>query len=277
MMKTILCLFVLTAFNAFAECEPVVQTLNEKDFQVHLLNHTPTKSNRHIIIVPPTGGTNVIDRNWGKKFCKAGFNAHILEHWTDDDEYNLDLGIHQRFYARTQRAIKVLLESIPANAFVGIMGTSIGGIHTAMAMGLQDRLNAAFVITAGCDMPSIIAHSDQEVMVTAWNKRKEMFKIPNKDIYENLLRKVILFEPMQLPRKFVGKDLGMIIATSDTTVPTSNQLKLKNLWQPKTVINYSFNHFWAIVLSWIWDSNSVIEFFQNSASAHRFDPNSAQG
>jgi hypothetical protein len=146
-----------------------------------------------------------------------------------------------------------------------MLGTSIGGVHTAMAMGLHDRIDAAFVITAGADMPSMIANSEQDLMVNAWNKRKRLLNIPNKEIYINLLREKIEYEPLKLPRKFEGKDLGMIMASSDTVVPYENQIKLKNLWQPKKLITYSNNHFWGIVLSWLWDSGEVIKFFQESA------------
>lgn len=251
-----------------SNCQPEPQTLTDGDFQVHLLNFNPGQNQRHILIIPPTGGTNFLDRNWGKSFCKAGFAAHILEHWTDDDEYKLDLGIHQRFYSRTQRAIGIFLKEIPANNFIGIMGTSIGGVHTAMAMGLHERLNAAFVITGGADMPTMIANSDQEMMVAAWNKRKELLKIPDKATYIKLLKDNIQYEPLILPRKFEGKNLGMILASSDTTVPFANQMKLREYWKPKMIINYSFNHFWTIVLSWFWDSNAVIKFFEESAKKH---------
>lgn len=241
-------------------------TLGGNDFKVELSSYLLDTSKKHILIIPPTGGSNFIDRSWARNFCAGGFNAHIVEHWTQDDEYAIDLGIHQRFYSRTQKAIGIVLEHLKDASYIGMMGTSIGGIHTAMAMGIHERIDAAFVITAGADMPAMIANSDQEAMVNAWNKRKEAFKIPDKKTYIELLREKIDYEPLKLPRKFEGKDLGMIVATADTTVPYDNQLKLKNHWNPKTLIEYSNNHFWGIVLSWIWDSGSVIKFFENSAA-----------
>lgn len=241
-------------------------SLGENDFKVQLSSYLLASSSKHVLIIPPTGGANFLDRNWAKNFCAAGFNAHIVEHWTDDAEMAYDLGIHQRFYSRTQKAIGIVLEHIKDASYIGMMGTSIGGIHTAMAMGIHDRINAAFVITAGADMPAMIANSDQDLMVNAWNERKKLFNIPNKETYINLLREKIEYEPLKLPRKFEGKDLGMIVATSDTTVPYDNQIKLKNHWKPKTLIEYSNNHFWGIVLSWLWDSKSVIKFFEESAA-----------
>ena len=267
-MKIFYALLFLLALPAQSKtCQSESVTLTETDFKVDLLVYGPKDSSKHILVIPPTGGTNVIDRNWARKFCKAGFRAHILEHFTNDDEYALGLDIHQRFYSRTQRAIAMFLATIPPEHYIGLLGTSIGGIHAAMAMGLSERPNGAFVIAAGADMPSMIANSDQELMVTAWKKRKALFNIPDKKTYIALLNERIPYDPLKLPKKFKDKDLGMILATSDTTVPFENQLKLQEHWQPKTVINYSFNHFFAIVLSWIWDADSVLHFFEESTKA----------
>ncbi|WPU66487.1 hypothetical protein [Peredibacter starrii] len=259
--------FILALPVRSETCKSESITLTELDFKVDLLVFGPKSSSKHILVIPPTGGTNVIDRNWAKKFCEAGFRTHILEHFTNDDEYALDLDIHQRFYSRTQRAIGMYLATIPPEHYVGLLGTSIGGIHAAMAMGLYDRPNSAFVIASGADMPSMIANSDQELMVTAWKKRQKLFNIPDKKTYIDLLSEKIPYDPLKLPRKFENKDLGMILATSDTTVPYENQKKLQEHWRPKTVINYSFNHFGAIVLSWVWDGNSVVKFFNDSSKA----------
>ncbi len=267
-MKTVLTsLSILLSIPALARvnCMQTPVTLGENDFKVQLSSYIVAASKKHVLIIPPTGGANFIDRNWAKNFCAKGFNAHIVEHWTLDAEAAIDLGLHQRFYSRTQKAIGIVLEHLKDASFIGMMGTSIGGIHTAMAMGIHDRIDAAFVITAGADMPAMIANSDQVAMVNVWNKRKDAFNIPDKKTYIELLREKIEYEPLKLPRKFEGKDLGMIVATSDTTVPYDNQLKLKNHWKPKTLIEYSNNHFWGIVFSWLWDSGKVIEFFQQSA------------
>lgn len=262
---TILLLFPATAIA----CNSSSKVYKTSDFQVETLIYSSPDSRKHLIIVPPTGGTNFLDRNWAENFCEEGFTAHILEHWTNDSEIAFDLDVHQRFYNGAQKAIATLLENITDEVYVGIFGTSIGGIHTAMAMGLHDRLDAAFVITAGANMPAMIANSDQDLMIKAWERRKKELGIPDKASYIKLLSEKIDYEPLKLPRKFEGKDLGMIISTSDTTVPYKNQLALKNHWKPKKVIKYSFDHFWTIVLSWLWDSEEVIEFFKKSSEGKK--------
>lgn len=260
----LLALINLTSFTNDCFSQELI-SLGGDDFKVKVTSYLNPSSKRHIIILPPTGGSNILDRSWARNFRAQGFNAHIIERWTLFDEFSLDLGLHQRLYGRSQKAIGMVLDHLKGAEYIGLLGTSIGGIFTAMAMGIHDRIDGAFVITAGANMGVMIANSDQEAMVDLWEKRRTQMNLPDKKIYSELLRAKIEYDPLQLPRKFKGKDLGMIIATEDTTVPTENQMSLKELWKPKTVIEFSNNHFWAIVKSWFWDSGKVITFFKESA------------
>lgn len=261
-------LLALLSLSSFAsdDCSQRPVSLGGEDFKVEVTSYLLSSSRKHILILPPTGGSNVLDRSWARNFCANGFNAHIIERWTLLDEFSTDLGLHQRLYGRSQKAIGLVLDHLEGAEYVGVLGTSIGGIFTAMAMGIHDRIDAAFVITAGADMAVLIANSDQEAMTDLWEKRRSQFSIPDKKTYIDLLKSKIEYDPLQLPRKFDGKDLGMIIATEDTTVPTENQVSLQEFWKPKTIINLQNNHFWAIVKSWLWDSGKVVDFFKTSAA-----------
>lgn len=267
-MKTFMLLLLIASPIFAADCKEKPITLSESNFKVQLSFYPRDNNPQHIIIMPPTGGVNLLDRSWARNLCAAGFNAHIVEHWTGDDEYALDFGIHQRFYERTQKAIGMVLNHLSKAQFIGILGTSIGGVHAGMTMGLHPRIDAAFVIAGGADMPTMIANSDQDLMVETWKKRKQQFNLPDKASYIKLLHENIKYDALKLPRNFEGKKLGMVISKDDSTVPYENQVKLRELWKPQTVINYSLNHFWTIVFSWLWDTNEVIDFFIASAPAH---------
>jgi len=268
LLSPILALLSLSAL-ASNDCTQKPESLGGEDFKVEITSYLLPSSRKHILILPPTGGSNVLDRSWARKFCASGFNAHIIERWTLLDEFSTDLELHQRLYGRSQKAIGLVLDHLEGPEYVGVFGTSIGGIFTAMAMGIHDRIDAAFVITAGADMAALIANSDQEAMTDLWEKRKSQFGIPDKKTYIDLLKPKIEYDPLQLPRKFDGKDLGMIIATEDTTVPTQNQISLQEFWKPKITIKLHSNHFWAIVKSSLWNSGKVVTFFKESSEKKR--------
>jgi hypothetical protein len=255
---------VTSKLAAASSCQGESQSFTDNQFQVVVLKYPgaghPQKT---LIIVPPTGGTNYLDMNYGKYFCTEGFDVFVLDHWTLHDEVSFDLEVHDRFYSRAQRAIDLVLENINT-PFVGILGTSVGGLHTAVAMAQHSRLDAAFVITGGISIPEVVVTSDQKAMTDAKEKRQKMYGFKTDEEYLKALTKVMPLDPLNFPAP-KGKDLGMVIATEDTTVPTKTQENLRNFWQPEAVIELSNGHFWGIVKTWLFHKKDVIAFFEKSA------------
>lgn len=247
------------------ECHPELQVLGDAEFRVEVLLYPATlRHQKSLILFPPTGGANFLDRSYAGAFCRAGYDVWLLKNWTGDQEFSLDLGIHQRLYERAQRAVALSLEKIQGH-FVGILGTSVGGIHTAMSMALHDRLDAAFVITAGVPVADVIATTDQEVLADVRRQRRELFKFQSDEEYSRALQEHILYEPTKLPRRFEGKALGMLIATRDTTVPVKYQNALRDFWRPQTVYEIRNNHFFGIIRSWLFFKGEIIDFFDQAA------------
>lgn len=231
-------------------------------FQVETLRYLSPKSHSTILIIPPTGGVNFLDKSYARYLCRKGFNAIILKKWTHDDEVNYDLGIHQRFYERTQKAISLVLEQTPNTSF-GILGTSVGGIHASVAIKLHKKLKAAFIIVGGAPIASVIAHSNQKAMIEAKAKRFEMFNFKSTEEYESALSKEILLDPFKLTAN-EEKKVAMVLAENDLTVPSKLQNKLKENLNPEQVFNFSNNHFWTIIKSWLFLKPNIAQFFNHT-------------
>ncbi|MNT46755.1 hypothetical protein D3C72_1834230 [compost metagenome] len=75
-------------------------------------------------------------------------------------------------------------------------------------------------------------------------------------------------EPMQQGDLFKHKNLGMTLAQHDDTVTYLSQEQLRNYWQPRTVITLPSNHFWGIVKMWLFHSDELEKFFEDSAAKH---------
>ena len=106
----ILSLFVIGCSGLPPQSE---MKIGSAEFQVDVTYYqalAPAK--KSIIIMPPTGGTNYVDRSYAETFQKKGFDVYILNHWTGDDEVNIDLAIHQRFYTRSQKAIAATIDVV---------------------------------------------------------------------------------------------------------------------------------------------------------------------
>jgi dienelactone hydrolase len=166
--------------NVRADCSHKTLHFKKNDFAIEVLNYQPDSPKSHVIIVPPTGGTNFLDRRYASGLCSRGINALILSHWTNDDEYNIELSIHTRFYGRVYEAIGVLLDELPAKTKIGIMGTSVGGLHAAIAASRYQQISSAFIISGGAHIPSIIANSDQALMKKIWQERRKLYNFQDK-------------------------------------------------------------------------------------------------
>ena len=138
----------------------------EEDFFTHARFYPVTGSLKTIIILPPTGGANMIDRSYARLLCANGYNVYILDKYTGYDEYNLDLEIHRRYYGRAQRAVDLIVKDIPETHQLSIMGTSVGALHAAISVGRIDRIKNALIITGAADIAGTIVDSVQLLFYT---------------------------------------------------------------------------------------------------------------
>ncbi len=95
-------------------------------------------------------------------------------------------------------------------------------------------------------------------------KRYELFKMKDDADYEKQLRPHILLDAVHM-KGHEGKKLGMILATQDTVLPVKNQRILQNIWQPQKLIVLENDHFWAIIKSWLFYQDEIVDFFVESA------------
>jgi hypothetical protein len=250
-------------------CTPTSVEYGPSDFKVQVSKYEPLdKSLKSIIIVPPTGGTNYIDRSYAEKFCAEGYDVYIMNHWTGDSEMNSDLEIHQILYARAQKAISITISEIET-PFVGLLGTSLGALHGSVAANTQERLNAVFLIVGGAPITEAIVTSDQNAMRNLKEERKKRFGFKNDEDYLAALKKAFLLEPMAQGSVYKRKDIGMVQAEKDETVPYALQLKLQTFFNPKKSFTLPSSHFWAIVKTWFFHTSEVVEFFNSSAKERK--------
>lgn len=265
-MKLFIAFIIFSGFKttwAKGDCKTQdVQFVKDK-FQVEAIVIRPEKSyNKTILIIPPTGGTNFIDRDYSNFFCKNGYELYIINHWTDDNEFSLDLQIHERFYVRANQAIKLVLSQINSE-FIGLLGTSVGAIHALNAIERFSEIDAALLITGGGPIPEIIANSDQADLAQARKKRFELFGFKNINDYTQALQQSLSFNRIKKPAN-PNLQFGMVIANSDTTVPTRNQIELKRQLAPNYILQINGNHLFAILKTWICYKNEIVRFFEES-------------
>lgn len=253
-------LLVIMNINSSLACAGKEKSISNNEFKTHFLEFISYKAKKLVLIIPPTGGINFIDRSYAKEFCKKGISAVIIKNWSKDDELSFDLEIHTRFYTRAQKAIEVAIKYYH-DFELGILGTSVGGIHASIATARFKELKSSLIIVSGGGIASIIVNTTQEILVEAKKKRFLKYKYKNEEEYRLALRKVIPFEPLGMSFNKAEKKLGMVISTNDDVVPTKNQLALKELWNPIVVSSSGLGHKLTVVKTWLLNSSEVISFF----------------
>ncbi|MFN9066399.1 MAG: hypothetical protein ACK5V3_04175, partial [Bdellovibrionales bacterium] len=202
-----------------------------------------------LIILPPTGGTNLIDRSYAQMFCQKGYQVITLNNWTGADDTSPDFSLHQRVHASAQKALNLVISKFPSD-FTGVLGTSLGGVFASTAAHNLENIDAVFTITAGTPISDIIVHSQQKDLIKLKSHRSQALGITEPQDQIQKIRQVFYLEPLDLPPKHKSKCLGMVIAQQDTVVPAFYQYQLRDLWQPHKVIEVNYNHFWGIINTW---------------------------
>lgn len=276
-----------------SSCSITEKVIRDQEFSVSYIDHWPGGESGEgsdggagalvrdvVLIIPPTGGTNFIDRSYARSLCRAGLRAVILNHWSEDDEHSYELEIHTRFYNRAQRAIDLLVSEFLGGADgdskfgmkseeegksqvkIGVLGTSVGALHGSVAFARRPEITSGFFIVGGGDIADIIVHSDQGAMKDAKEVRRKKYGFKSDEEYQAAVEKVLPYEPLKIPFDRSRKRLGMVISESDQTVPGKNQLLMRDQWKPEVVYSSRWQHMGAIVSTWLFQTDDVVKFFK---------------
>lgn len=219
---------------------------------------------KNLIIIPPTGGTNLIDRSYAKRFCENNFDVYLINDWQRPGEDTPDLEVHQRFYTNAQRAIAAVVKSLP-NSFIGILGTSVGALHASISATTLEEIDAAFLIVGGLPIAEVVVTSDQQAMRDLRSIRQMRYHFKSDDENIAAINKVFSLEPTKQAALKNKKQIGVVISEDDKTVPYPTQQNLEAFFKPKKVIAMNNNHFWAIVKTWLFHSSELVDFFKEAA------------
>lgn len=109
---------------------------------------------------------------------------------------------------------------------IGTWGLSLGGVRAATLIGVDERVKAAAIISAGGNNADIFTHSQQSYVV---DFRKAKQKIPEQDTdekYFNYIRNSSNVDPLYYAHNVDPENIFMVMSHNDSLIPTRNQLEL---------------------------------------------------
>ncbi len=245
-------------------------TYSENDFNIKLSMYARTdrSDTKAILILPPTGGKNYIDKKYAEYFCKNGYTSFILENWTDDDEYSIDLDIHNRYMRRAQKALFLTLDKLQ-NYNIGIFATSAGGFIANVAMGnpeLGKNIKAYYSVVSGTPLCSSIASANERLLKRVRKIRMKRFDFKTHQQYETALCEAIVWKiPKEKPSHI---HFAAVMSTEDTTVPGDFQKNLITHWsaEPEFSIKHHSSHANSIIRTYYFHREQILRFFDESVN-----------
>ena len=216
-----------------------------------------------VIIMPPTGGSTYLDRSYASRLCQAGIPVTLVLGWPGMEERSVELEIHRKLLGLAQDSLDDVIEEV-GHTKVGLVGTSVGGLHAATALGRNSKVQSAYIIAAGAPIANIIATSDEKTLKEYRQQRMEKFKFDSLEDYAKALSEVIKDKPLTHAESARKKKLTLIIAQDDKTVLTKYQNQLAESFTPDTVHRLSGSHVWAIIKSWWFYSDDMVDFFKST-------------
>lgn len=219
-----------------------------------------------VIIMPPTGGSTILERRYARGICDRHHRATIIERWSGLGEHVLDFGMHNRLYARAHRAFGLVSDRYPGP--LRLMGTSLGAQYGFSIVLRTPRIERAVLIVGGIPFSTVIARSEHESMTSLRNWRTKEWGIPSQDNYEDRLRKVFAWDDKALidadPSK--SKKFLLFVGLRDEAVPTARQLELAQKLSEAQVTRIDSDHVGTILRTYLFHHGEIDDFLTGETS-----------
>lgn len=232
---------------------------------VRKLSESKAQDLKTVIVMPPTGGVNALDWGYAAHLCANGLRAAVITYWDFDTLNEIDMNMHDRGALRALSAVRHVIEYLAPKRpkQLGMLGTSVGAISSALVTGYERRVSAAALIVGGGGMPGIIAKSTESHLAKLREERMAHFQFESIDAYQNALGQAVKIEPLDFVNFSGKKNIWMMIATKDVTVPTENQWALyKAFGSQPGALQFEGDHLQTILRTSAVHPLTIVNFFK---------------
>ena len=222
-----------------------------------------TTENRAVIIMPPTGGENILDDEWANQFCSRGIRVVVIQSFVTIEDSEIDLRMYDRNALRGLVAIRQTIDFLnkTGSQSVGILGTSLGALQASFATVIDPRLNTAVFIAGGLGLADIAAGSNEPIQKQLRETRKQTWKLDQAGYLAALKNAIhvdvgpFIDETLKSKKKVLS-----VIAMSDSYVPTPTQMRLYEAFGRQSVLTFEGDHVDSIKKTSMFKSLPVVNF-----------------
>ena len=240
--------------------------------------YQPNNSNSkvQVIVVPPTGGENFLDRHMAEKLCDVGLRTLILTYDTVYPTLTRNLKIHDLSAEEFLAQLELTLREYPHPTV--LVGASLGGLFSSIAFGIASnngltnsyplafkptaivsQLNGAVLTVAGGSLSQIL--TDSLIPNAVLQRIDRLIADPmSLDQYQAQLSKSILLDTLKLTNPQRNTRILFFEGTLDGIVPTSTQEQLWQAWGRPERISYLLGHPETIFYVYEFEVDTIRDF-----------------
>ena len=257
--------FMALVFVGCSSVEIKEKVYQPNQIEVEIYTDKPASEMTDMVIVlPPTGGATYLENYYAKALAKRGFYVVKVLGWERPNNYDLDLNIHRKLLTKAHNVVETIVKEENSFQSYSLLGTSLGGIHSSISLGQIDKIKTAVIITAGAPVSEVIANSTESGLSKIREKRFADLNLKNMEEYEEALRHTGIPNALDYEESLKKKNVFLVMALKDKSVPIKNQEMLLKAIEPKKVLKYNSGHFWTIVKTWLFNSDEVISFIDEN-------------
>jgi hypothetical protein len=258
--------FLLDPFGRCKVNEKIQSQNEEVSYSYTTYENKSKSSKRAVLILPPTGGKNIIDRGYAAMFCKKGFKVYILESWSGIEQEGIAFDLHQKYQTSAQKAIFGVLTQISEEK-ISVMGTSAGAINFSVSLTIPEvtqKVSEFFSIVSGGPLCKVIASAGEEGLREVRKKRMQKFNIQSFEVYEDKICKNLDWDTAK--KKPDHMRVASVVALNDETVLTQFQKQLAKELDPELTLELDTGHRGAVIKTFLFHRKKVLKFFTDSSN-----------
>ncbi len=231
--------------------------------EVHIFRPDHPSKNRPVILLPPTGGMNFLDRQMGKYFCSRNVTFYILAKFDGFADKDYDLTRHDRQIRGNTAALKELIQWI--HEPVHLMGASLGALYAAAAIGADSQIGKVVLTVGGIDLAGILTESDLASVTIQKTNRKKNYHLSSDEEYLQLMRNSIHYDPgIFLSEERNSERYLLFISNVDTDVPSKFQKQMAAQLPKAKKLYFETGHIWTVIRTYLFKRDEIFNFLTDS-------------
>lgn len=182
-----------------------------------------------VVLIPTISGVSALERSVARYFSNRGMDVIVPVAFETEIIFDENtVKYMDRGFLRPVAQTKLMVEELRAKTNYKktfVLGASQGGIRTSMLLGYDLGFDKAYTFVAGGDFPKLYAETTVKSLIEFRKNHMSALGLTDVADYEKYLRDNLSFDPKVSCSNRKAK-MRMLVATKDTSVPTSTQYSL---------------------------------------------------